>query len=700
MHIPIHIYTGRTRRQHRSRRLWLALLAALGLILVFTGVAHASTNDWINEAQSGVFLLKGESGQPLPALTLGMEADVEISGPVARVKMTQRFSNPATGFAEGLYVFPLPEGAAVHAMELRVGERRIVGEIHEKEQAQRIYEKAKAEGKRTGLVQQRRPNVFTTAVANVAPGEEIAVQLEYIEALHRDGNRFSFRLPMTLTPRYRPALSDAHPLDVPVGTPMEQVLALASESGLRAIVPDVSGPFHRAGKPVGQRNHARVRITLDGGVAVSQLFSRSHQVEIRQQGQRHHILPWDASVPMDRDFLLNWQLAPAQGTEGALFMESIEGSSFGLLMLVPPRQVSPLARLPRETLFIIDSSGSMGGESIRQARAALLSALTRLHPGDRFNIIEFDDRFSSLYPQPVPVADDTLAEARYFVKHLDAGGGTEMLKPLRAALAMNTTPGYLRQVLFITDGAVGNEHAIFSTIHNELDTARLFTVGIGSAPNSYFMKKAAEFGRGTFTYIADTSDVTEKMAELFAKLEKPLMRDMSVTLPNGIGAEMFPPTLPDIYADEPVMVAFKFDQRPDWIQVQGQGIAPWSQRIVVPRSTRGGISTLWARQKIESLMDRMVRGEDEATIRPGIVDVALRHRLVSRYTSFVAVDRTPVRPADAPLDSQHIANQLPKGLAWPKTSTGVDQLWLLSAWLLLACVVMGARLWSTRHATA
>ena len=701
MHTPIHIYTGRTRRQRRSRKLWLTLLAALGLVLLFTGLAHASTNQWINEAEAGVFLLKDANGEPQPALMLDMEADVQISGPIAQVRLTQVFRNPGNSFVEGLYVFPLPENAAVHAMELRIGERRIVGEIHEKQAAKKIYEQARAEGKRTGLVEQRRANVFTTSVANIAPGEQIAVQLDYIEVLHREGNRFSFRLPMTLTPRYRPALVDAHSLDVPVDTPVDQVLALASESGLRAIVPDVSGSFHQQNAALAQSNQARLRISLNGGVSVSQLYSRSHQVEIRQQGDMHRILPWDASVPMDRDFLLNWQLKPAGGTEGVMFTETVDGVPYGLLMLVPPRQVSSLARLPREMLFIIDTSGSMGGESIRQARAALLAALDRLHPGDRFNIIEFDDQFSTLYPQPVPAADDTLSQARYFVRRLEAGGGTEMLNPLRAALTMHGEPGYLRQVLFITDGAVANEHAIFSTVHNELGDARLFTVGIGSAPNSYFMRKAAEFGRGTFTYISDTGEVSEQMAKLFARLEKPLMRDITVTLPEGINAELFPDKVPDLYADEPIMVAMKFNRLPDRVQVQGQGISSWSQTVRVSGTAQHpGTSILWAREKIEALMDRMVRGEEEAVIRPQVLDVALRHRLVSRYTSFVAVDRTPVRPADAPLHPQQVANRLPHGLSWPKTATGVDQLWLLSAWLLLACLLMGLRLWSTRHETA
>lgn len=699
MHTPIHVYTGRIKRQRKGRRLWLTLLFGLGLVLLFTGIAHADQSSWANEAESGVLILTDEQGQIAPALSLGTDADIRINGPVADVTVIQQFRHTGDQFAEGVYVFPLPEDAAVYAMELIIGERRIVGEIHEKAEARRIYQQARAQGQRAGLVEQQRANLFRTSVANIPPGEEIRVKIQYVEILSRSGNRFSLRFPMTLTPRYRPALADAHALDVPLDSPVDQVMSLAAESGLRPITPDVSGPFFREGSPM--HNRARLRITLDGGVTVSQLYSRSHQVEIREQSGRHTIVPWDETVPMDRDFVLNWQLNPSQQTEGAVLMEEIGGDTFALLMLVPPRQVSSLARLPREMLFIIDSSGSMGGESIRQARAALMAALDRLHPGDRFNIIDFDDRYRSLFTQPVPVADDTLSQARSFVRGLDAGGGTEMLPPLRAALAMHATPGYLRQVMFITDGVVSNEHAIFSLVHNQLGEARLFTVGIGSAPNSYFMRKAADFGRGTFTYIGDTGEVSVQMSDLFARLEKPLMRDVQITLPEGITAEMYPPVIPDLYADEPVMVAMKLSSQPDWIQVSGNGVSHWSETLTAPQGApHSGIATVWARSKIEALMDRIVRGETEDAVRPEVVDVALRHRLVSRYTSFVAVDRTPVRPAHSPLQSQQIANQLPHGLRWPATATGVDQLWALSAWLMMACLVMGVRLWRTRHETA
>lgn len=683
------------------------VLAALIALLIAGNSAFADMNNWINNAESGVFLMHDGAGKPQAATTLNTEVEIEISGPIAHVTLTQHFRNEGQSFAEGIYVFPLPDRSAVHAMELQLGERKIVGEIHEKQKAKALFEQARAEGKRTSLVEQRRPNVFTTAVANIAPNEAIAVRLEYIEVLQRDGNQFSLQFPMTLTPRYLPAKSSAHPLDLPLPAtqPLEatdrtaefpeaaQPLPDAINSALIARMPDVSGPFFKAGTPgphTRQSHAAQIRVTLDGGVPVSQLYSRSHQILRTDDKGRVQIAPQDSDVAMDRDFLLSWTLAPGKETEGALFSEAIDGSDYALLMLVPPSQLPEQARLPREMLFIVDTSGSMGGESIRQAKSALQAALKRLYPGDRFNIIEFNSRYSSLFAQPLSASPRNIDKAQQFVGALSAGGGTEMLPPLKAALSTQPSEGFLRQIIFITDGSVGNEHAIFQTLHSQLGAARLFTVGIGSAPNSYFMRKAAEFGLGTFTTINNTNEVQVQMSKLFARLEKPLMRDLSLRFPKGIQPEMFPAKIPDIYAGEPVMVAMKFNQLPAWIDVSGSGQSPWSLRLLPTPADGGhkGTGVLWARQKIEALMDRITRGEDEDSVRPNITAVALRHKILSRYTSFVAVDHTPVRAAQQQLKQQDVANQLPKGLSWPNTATGVDGLWQLAGYLLLACLCL------------
>ncbi len=234
----------------------------------------------------------------------------------------------------------------------------------------------------------------------------------------------------------------------------------------------------------------------------------------------------DGPVPADRDFELHWTPDVGRAPGAAVFVEPKDGKTYALVMLVPNAPDASLPRMPREATYIIDTSGSMAGTSIVQAKAALLYALDRLAPGDRFNVIEFNSRARPLFDVPMPVDPATLGRARSFVSGLKADGGTEMREALTLALRAPKVEGFVRQIVFLTDGAVGNENELFALIRERLDDRRLFTVGIGSAPNSHFMTKAAQFGRGTFTYIGDTREVQEKMAALFRKLESPVLTDV------------------------------------------------------------------------------------------------------------------------------------------------------------------------------
>ena len=243
----------------------------------------------------------------------------------------------------------------------------------------------------------------------------------------------------------------------------------------------------------------------------------------------------------------------------SLFYESVGGQDYLLAMVTPPTLDAAPKLLPRELIFVIDNSGSMAGTSIVQAKQSLLFALGRLRPGDKFNVVRFDDTLETLFDTAVDASSDNLAIAKHFVSRLDAEGGTEMLPALEAALK-DATPEdttRLRQVVFLTDGSVGNEAQLFEEIAKNRGRSRLFTVGIGSAPNSYFMTRAAELGRGTFTEIGSDAQVLERMSALFAKLEKPVMMGLKAEWPAGTSVEVWPDPLPDLYAGEPVVLSAK-----------------------------------------------------------------------------------------------------------------------------------------------
>jgi Ca-activated chloride channel family protein len=398
-------------------------------------------------------------------------------------------------------------------------------------------------------------------------------------------------------------------------------------------------------------------------------------------------------VAMDRDLVIAWRPQVGVAPAIAALTETIGDTSYALLMILPPAVAHTARSLPREQIYVIDTSGSMGGESIVQARAALKDALGRLTSADRFNVIQFDSTTSSLFGEPVPFSPSTYARALAYVDGLEADGGTEIAPAIDAALSQPTAAGYLRQVVFITDGAVSSETSLFAAIEQSLGDARLFTVGIGSAPNSYFMRKAAQFGRGTYTHVGNVADVTEKMTALFTKLEHVALGNVVVDWPDAV--ELYPHEIPDLYAGEPLVLTASYPAAPDrplLTTAYGQaGGVPWQQSVAGSPSELPGIAALWARRKIEHLIDSRVAGAEETLIRELVVATALEHHLVSPYTSLVAVDRTPARSASTALERRSIENGTPAGaqyaLALPQTATPAALLRWLGALVLLGAAL-------------
>ena len=325
-------------------------------------------------------------------------------------------------------------------------------------------------------------------------------------------------------------------------------------------------------------------------------------------------------------------------------------------------------RLPREVIYVLDTSGSMAGASIRQAREALTLALSRLSPADRFNVIEFNSYAQALFTEPQPADADAVRQAVRWVERLEARGGTEMAAALKLALRGDEASARVRQVIFLTDGAVGNEDELFRLIQERLGDARLFTVGIGSAPNSHFMTKAAQLGRGTFTYIGRIEEVKTKMDELFGKLETPVLKGLEVKWPVASRADSWPARIPDLYAGEPLVVTAALEKLEGEVVLSGERDGErWQARVSLAQASAGAsVGSLWARKKVASLVDRLRDGAAEDEIRAQVVELATAHRLVTKYTSFVAVDRTPARPAADPLKLGAVPTLLPEGWEYDK----------------------------------
>jgi Ca-activated chloride channel family protein len=623
-------------------------------------------SDYQNALNGTLYFIKeqieqGETThQHLLSPVLKTNVDIKVTGIIARTKLTQTFKNAGNEWLNALYVFPLPENAAVDHLLMSVGERKIEGIIKEKTEAKKIYLQAKAQGKKASLVAQQRPNMFSNSIANIGPGETIQVTIEYQQTLTFDQQQYSLRFPMTITPRYMPTNTNEEP--------NEQAELYQGEYSL-------------------SHNDIELQVNLHAGFEVQDIKSEFHPIAVKQLSDGSHHIQISKGNIANQDFVLNWKPEFGAAPQTAHFSQLVNGDEYGLVMLSPPVKTALLTQ-KREVIFVLDTSGSMEGDSILQAKTALLLAINQLNATDTFNIIEFNSYAQNLWKLPKKAEPNNKQDAAHFVNSLSANGGTEMQSALNLAFSQPKINGssILRQIVFITDGSVGNEESLMQLIDSKLENSRLFTVGIGSAPNSYFMSEAAKMGRGTFTYIGSVEQVQEKMFKLLTKLQHPAITDIELQLNSSAldlkrQLEFYPNIIGDLYKGEPLVLSYRLSKSSNESNSNNNQLSPvnlsgwhqgkpWVNRLQLNAQTRqSGLNVLWAREKIAQLTrdKRRARNQNNSSAagqdhyKNQITETALNHHLVSQYTSLVAVDVTPTRPVEIGSKSRKVANSVPKG---------------------------------------
>lgn len=617
---------------------WLAGCAmALGLCCTGPVSAQRAAPAPAGDAgpQAALLEILAKDGTRQQVASTRTEVAVRIVGLVAQATLRQVFRNPTPEWIEARYLLPLPDTSAVYGMRIELPDRTIEGEIKEREQARTDYEAAKQEGMAAGLVEQQRAHLFDTRVANIPPGAEFTVEIAWWQTVDYADGVFEWRLPLTVRPRY----------------------AVAGSTDVGAVLDGMDPP-----QAQGETQQAAIHITLVPGLAIAPPQSPSHAIAAvagaGHDEQRFTLR--DAAVPLDRDFILRWQALPGAQPQAALFHESHGGEEYALLMVVPPvpAKADVVQRLPRELVLVLDSSGSMAGDAWDGARAAAHVALDQLGSSDRFVLIDFDSQPNPFRLNSEPATAEMRALAHQWIDTLSADGGTEIEAALVTALAVQPTQGLLRQVVFVTDGAVGNEAQIYHALVAARGAARIFTVGLSAAPNRAFLRKLAELGAGSSTLIGSLDEVEPGMRALFARLQAPLLTGLRVDWP-ALG-EPYPEALPDLYQGEPLLLVSKLAHLKQAVRLEGMlAGGRWSQTLAAPKTAVGGIARLWARRKIASIEDRIDLGGDEAQLKPQVLEVALKHRLLSRYTSFVAIEKQKRRPDGSPMVPTEMVNRPP-----------------------------------------
>lgn len=586
-----------------------------------------------------------------PALMVSSDIGAEISGPIVRLTVKQTFRNDSDFWSEGLFRFPLPDNAAVDTMVLTVGDRRIVGTIKEKEEAQRTYNEAVRAGKKAALLREYRPNIFATLVGNIPPHGDVTVEIGLQSMAGMEGDTFRWRLPQAITPRYHSEVK---------ATPRVADRFFEGEV------------FYSAD---GKANPTSFHASFTASHAIDVIESPSHKLDVTGEGKRLKAELAAGTEPANRDLILNWRYRAGEMPAAMLFRETKGEESYLLGLVLPPRGDAPRAVPPRDVTFVIDISGSMSGRSIMEAKVALLSGLDLMAPEDRFDIIAFESELHPLFGSLRTATPETLHKAKEWVMGLAADGGTEMAPALAAALNQTGEGETLRQILFLTDGAVGDEAALFAQVKAGAGKARLFTVGVGPAPNGWFMRKAAEMGRGIHIQIDDLTKAAEAMKALYADMARPSLTGLAL---DAQGVDMAPTALPDLYGTRPVVFTLKAGGSGPLVLKGTDGTGrPWQTSLDPASAEKGkGIASLWARRKVEGLMDDAAIRRDIDANRQAIVDIALEHRLLTPYTSFVAVEEKISRPENEGLDRQVAEGNLPEGTSakqffGPQTAAGL-----------------------------
>ncbi len=577
--------------------------------------------------------------QPLAFPLKHTDVKATVSGNISRVKVTHTFENPFTTVLEAIYVFPLPDEAAVDTMVIRFCDRTIQGRIEKREEAQAIYERAKRQGQTAGLLEQERANIFTQSLAHIPPGEEIEVVISYSDQLTYKQGSYEFVFPMVVGPRYVPGypIADADIAQGSAPAPM----TLNQDTDL---VPDA----HRLNAPIlpaGVRCGHDIQVTVDieAGFNLSNLQSPSHQIVVDNQETVTRITLAARDTLPNKDLILRYQVTDDALQTSLLTQTDQRGGHFAV-HLIPAHSYDTAAYIPKEMVFLIDTSGSQAGAPLAQCQALMQRFIKALHPQDTFNVVNFANTTQQLAKVSLANTPRHRQQALTYVERLRAGGGTEMMRGFKTVLNLpQLDPERIRNIVLLTDGYIGNETQIFAEVQRSLTpSSRLHSFGAGSSVNRFLLNRVAELGRGISHVVRHDQAIDQVVDTFLNQINNPILGNISLHWEGpGNAPSCYPLALPDLFAEQPlILFGRKLDQQPGTLRITGikAGGEAFEQSFAIGFEPAGNpaIAQLWGRAKIKELMNHMVSGETTQGVE-AVTETALAYQLLSQYTAFVAV---------------------------------------------------------------
>ncbi len=616
---------------------------------------------------SGLYVRSPE-GEQLVFPLKHTEVRAKIAGNLSRVEVSQKFENPFTKPLEAVYIFPLPAEAAVDEMEIKIGDKTIKGSIKQREEAQRIYEKAKQEGRTAGLLEQERDNIFTQSLANIKPGEEIEVTIRYTDSLKFLAGDYEFVFPMVVGPRYIP------------GTPLDETTASGSDTD---IVPDASR-LNAPILPPGRRSRHDIGVTLEieAGVPIRNVNSPSHQLQIeyfdspqtfpsseQKNGLKVRVQLGNADTIPNKDLIVRYQISGRETQSTVLTQSDDRGGHFAVY-LIPAIEYKTDEIVPKDVVFLVDTSGSQSGEPLQQCQALLQQFINGLNPADTFSILDFSDKVRQLSQQPLPNTAENRQQAIDYINKLRADNSTEMLGGIRAAIDFPAPSGRLRTVVFLSDGYIGNENEVLAEVQQHLKPGnRLYSFGAGSSVNRFLLDRLAEIGRGFSRIITNDEPVNEFVEKFFRQINNPVLVNLEITWQGeGENPLIYPSVAPDLFAEQPlVLFGKKGDRQAGILQIKGvsAGGHQYVQTYEMNFTETGNpaVAQLWGRHRIKDLMNQMVQYETKVGVET-VTETALTYQLLSQYTAFVAVsDDLRVEPSTESM-SMNVPVEMPEAVEY------------------------------------
>ncbi len=585
----------------------------------------------------------GKPGAACPLEHTSVKAD--ISGFVARVTVNQTFHNRSEKKIEAVYTFPLSENAAVDDMTMLVGKRVVKGTMKRREEARKIYEHARERGHMASLLDQQRPNIFTQSVANIMPGEKVEITIAYVEMLPYGDGAFTFSFPMVVGPRFIPGAPRGSS-----GTGWARDTNQVIDAS--RITPPVPAKGKRAGHDID------LQVAINAGVPIRGVDSKLHEVStVRKNESLWLVSLSDKKEIPNRDFVLRYTVAGEQVRSGVLTHRDGEEGYFTIVM-IPPKRVKPDQVAPKEMIFVIDCSGSQRGLPLEKAKETMRYVIDKMNPDDTFNIIDFNYNARALFSEPKKNGRENREKALRYLEGLRANGGTWMGPAVETVCKSPAAENRLRIVTFMTDGYVGNDFEIISLVKKLRGKSRWFPFGTGNSVNRFLLDRMARVGGGEVEYILLNSPGKEVAEKFYRRIASPVLTDITVSFDGVTVEDVYPKAVSDLWDGKPLVFKGRYT-KPGKGRVTVRGFSggkPYEQTLEVnlpdKDTANEALGSLWARAKVDDLMDGdwmgMQRGAPPAEIKEKIVKVALAHRIMTQFTSFVAVEETVVTVGGKP----------------------------------------------------